>query len=58
MLDRFVRDERGATAIEYGMIAVFLSIAIATTVFSLGDAVLTNYYKRLLDEMTAASAGT
>jgi len=28
MLKRFVRDERGATAIEYGLIAAILSMAI------------------------------
>jgi pilus assembly protein Flp/PilA len=35
MLTAFVRDERGATAIEYGLIAVLISVAII--------AALTNY---------------
>lgn len=58
LLDRFVRDERGATAIEYGMIAVFVSIAIAATVFGAGDSLLKNFYQRVLDELNGASAGT
>ncbi len=34
---RFLRDERGATAIEYAMIASGIAVAIAATVFSLGS---------------------
>ena len=34
---RFLRDESGATAIEYAMIASGIAVAIATTVFSLGS---------------------
>ena len=34
---RFVRDTSGATAIEYALIAVGVSIVIITTVFLLGD---------------------
>lgn len=33
----FVADTRGATAIEYALIAVGLSIVIITTVFLVGD---------------------
>jgi pilus assembly protein Flp/PilA len=36
LLQRFAKDESGATAIEYGLIAVGLSIAIITVVNSLG----------------------
>jgi pilus assembly protein Flp/PilA len=35
-LRRFVRDERGATAIEYAMIASGVSIVIAATIITLG----------------------
>lgn len=35
-LRRFVRDKRGATAIEYAMIASGVSIVIAGTVIGLG----------------------
>ena len=33
---RFVNDDTGATAIEYGLIAAGISIAIITVVFTLG----------------------
>ena len=36
MLKMFVKDERGATAIEYGLIAAGISIAIITVVATLG----------------------
>ena len=35
----FVRDERGATAIEYALIASIISIAIATVAVTLGETV-------------------
>jgi pilus assembly protein Flp/PilA len=34
---RFVRDESGATAIEYGLIAAGISVAIITIVYTLGS---------------------
>jgi pilus assembly protein Flp/PilA len=36
LLSRFVKDESGATAIEYGLIAAGISIAIITVVNGLG----------------------
>jgi pilus assembly protein Flp/PilA len=36
---RFLRDESGATAIEYAMIASGIAVAIATTIVSLGSTV-------------------
>jgi pilus assembly protein Flp/PilA len=36
---RFLRDEGGATAIEYAMIASGIAVAIATTIVSLGSSV-------------------
>ena len=39
ILTRFLRDERGATAIEYAMIASGVGVAIAATVTSLGSGV-------------------
>jgi pilus assembly protein Flp/PilA len=38
-LSHFLRDERGATAIEYAMIASGVGVAIAATVTSLGSSV-------------------
>lgn len=34
---KFFKDETGATAIEYGMIAAGIAVAIMVTVFTLGD---------------------
>jgi pilus assembly protein Flp/PilA len=36
---RFVKDESGATAIEYGLIAAGISVAIVTIVFTLGSTI-------------------
>ena len=36
LLKTFVRDERGATAIEHGLIAAGISVAIITVVTTLG----------------------
>ena len=36
LLARFQKDQSGATAIEYGLIAAGISIAIIATVFGLG----------------------
>lgn len=36
MITKFVRDESGATAIEYGLIAAGISVAILTVVNSVG----------------------
>lgn len=37
MLSRFLRDESGATAIEYGLIAAGISVAIIAVVQGLGS---------------------
>jgi pilus assembly protein Flp/PilA len=36
---RFLRDESGATAIEYALIASGIAVAIATTIVNLGSTV-------------------
>ena len=36
LISRFLRDEAGATAIEYGLIAAGISVAIIATVQGLG----------------------
>lgn len=50
VLRRFLRDERGATSIEYAMIAVGISIAVAAVVFGTGQSLKTGFY----DKMNAA----
>ena len=36
LFERFVKDEDGATAIEYAMIAAFIAVAIVAAVTSIG----------------------
>ena len=40
---QFVRDESGATAIEYGLIAAGISVAIVVIVGSVGDSLVTTF---------------
>jgi pilus assembly protein Flp/PilA len=40
---RFLADEQGATAIEYGLIAAGISVAIIVVVASLGSALNTTF---------------
>jgi len=42
-LMRFVRDESGATAIEYGLIAAGISVAIIAVVNSIGTTLNTKF---------------
>lgn len=37
LLSRFVRDESGATAIEYGLIAALIAVAIITILGTVGS---------------------
>jgi pilus assembly protein Flp/PilA len=43
LIQRFVADEQGATAIEYGLIAAGISIAIVTVVQGLGTKLNTTF---------------
>ncbi|MFL9825501.1 Flp family type IVb pilin [Rhodoplanes sp. SY1] len=43
ILKRFVKDESGATAIEYGLIAAGISVAIITVVNTLGTQLKTTF---------------
>jgi pilus assembly protein Flp/PilA len=45
LVSRFVKDESGATAIEYGLIAAGISVAIITVVTSLGGKLSTTFGK-------------
>ncbi len=56
MLQAFLKDDSGATTIEYGFIAGLVSIAILAAVMSLGDAV-TQAYDQVNDGL-AIAAGT
>ena len=43
LIARFVQDESGATAIEYGLIAAGIAIAIITAVNGLGTKLSSNF---------------
>ncbi len=49
---RFVRCERGATAIEYGLIAAGISVAIAAIVISLGPTVRDDLFAPVEDSLS------
>jgi len=53
---RFLRDERGATAIEYGLIAGILSIGVVGFIGPLSDAVVF-MYTLAADAVADASPG-
>jgi pilus assembly protein Flp/PilA len=44
-LNQIVRDTRGATAIEYGLIAALIAVAVMTTVSGLGSQLNTTFSK-------------
>jgi pilus assembly protein Flp/PilA len=48
-LRRFFDDERGATAIEYALIAGGIAVAIVSTVWGVGSNLKQNWYDKLLD---------
>ena len=48
---RFMRDEHGATAIEYALVASGVAVAIASTVVSLGSAIKNNLYDNVAQAM-------
>jgi pilus assembly protein Flp/PilA len=45
LFSRFVKDESGATAIEYGLIAAGISVAIITVVGTLGSKLVETFTK-------------
>lgn len=45
MIKAFVRDEEGAAAIEYGLIAALIAAVITTTVDTIGDDLVTAFGK-------------
>jgi pilus assembly protein Flp/PilA len=44
---RFRKDEQGATAIEYALIASGVGMAIITTVFGVGSQLQTGWYAKI-----------
>ena len=55
MFERFAKDESGATAIEYGLIAALISVALITGATTLGNT-LNNMFKGLSTKMNSAKS--
>lgn len=56
-IDRFLRDERGATSIEYGLICALIFLAIVGSISALGNSSTGGFAKtvqKLGDAMQAA----
>jgi pilus assembly protein Flp/PilA len=43
IISRFVRDESGATAIEYGLIAALIAVVIITAIKAVGTSLSTTF---------------
>ena len=56
MLAKFLRNESGATAIEYGLIAALVSVVIIAGLNVLGPA-LNNTFTNVGNQLNAANAG-
>jgi pilus assembly protein Flp/PilA len=50
-LARFATDQQGATAIEYGLIAALISVAIMATVFSMGQGIKDTLYGQISNSL-------
>jgi pilus assembly protein Flp/PilA len=55
LIRRFIRDEKGATAVEYGLLAALVSVAAGSVVMMLGN-IVQLVYQFVLDNIIAASA--
>lgn len=55
LFSRFVSDESGATAIEYGLIAALVAVAIITALGVLGDG-LTDIFEGVGNKLSAEAA--
>lgn len=56
LLRRLRRDESGATAIEYGLIAALISVALIAGASAVGDS-LENTFNAIAGELDAAETG-
>ncbi|UIJ79990.1 Flp family type IVb pilin [Rhizobium beringeri] len=54
LFSRFLKDESGATAIEYGLIAALISVALITGATALGNNI-GNTFNNLSDRMDDAA---
>jgi len=54
-LTRFAANRRGATAIEYGLMASLIALAIMTTVFSMGQGIKDTLYGQITNSLANMS---
>ena len=54
LISRFVKDESGATAIEYGLIAALIALAIVVGAGALGNS-LNNQFGRISTKLDATA---
>ena len=57
LFSRFVSDESGATAIEYGLIAALVAVAVIAALSSMGNE-MKNTFNKVSLELKGANAGT
>ncbi|EGD59840.1 hypothetical protein Y88_2279 [Novosphingobium nitrogenifigens DSM 19370] len=56
LINRILKDEAGATAIEYGLIAALIAVAAITAMGALGNS-LSNTFSLVSGDMTKAQSG-
>lgn len=56
LINRILKDEAGATAIEYGLIAALIAVAAITAMGSLGNS-LSNTFNLVSGDMNKAQTG-
>lgn len=54
LVNRFIKDESGATAIEYGLIAALIAVALIGGATQLGDSI-NDKFSGVADELDGAS---
>ena len=57
LFTRFIEDESGATAIEYGLIAALIAVGMIVGATAVGDKVNAKF-QEVADEMDTASTGS
>ena len=57
LVTRFIEDESGATAIEYGLIAALISVALIAGASALGNGI-NNKFNQVSDELNNAQINT
>jgi pilus assembly protein Flp/PilA len=50
----FIANQRGATAIEYGLIAALIAVTIIAVVMSIGDSMKTMFYDKITNALARA----